>query len=244
MRCLNLGCPAQLKARLLHFASRRAMDVEGLGDALVDQLVERRMVREVSDLYGLTADALAELERMGEKSASNLVERIEASKKRELSRLVYALGIRHVGTAAAALLARHFHSMEKLSSASREEMLKVHSIGEAIADSVADFFKTPENMRVIRRLEACGVRMTEPKPEGGSSELAGKTFVLTGALKGWSRDEAAALIVARGGRVSSSVSKKTTAVVVGEEPGSKLEDARRLGVETLDERAFKKLLGL
>ncbi len=244
-RCMNLGCEAQLKARLTHFASRRAMDVEGLGDAIVEQLVDKKLVRDVAGLYALDTPTLASLERMGEKSASNLVAQIEVSKKRELSRLVFALGIRHVGVNAARLLAQGFRSMDKLAKADKAALLGVPSVGEVIAESVVDFFGTPANLEVLAALERAGLRMTEPKPEGGASAaFAGKTFVLTGTLGAWTRDEAAALIQTRGGKVSGSVSKKTFAVVAGEEPGSKLRAAEKLGVRILDEGGFKKLLGL
>ncbi len=243
-RCVNVACPAQTKARLLHFASRKAMDIEGLGDALVDQLVDRELVSDVAGLYALKSPALAGLERMGEKSASNLVGQIERSKSRGLSCLLFGLGIRHVGVGAARLLARHFGTMERLSRATRDQMLEVPSVGEVIAESVADFFATVQNRRVLERLADSGVSTEEPEDTSGSSELAGRTYVLTGTLGAFTRDEAAALILARGGRVASSVSKKTTAVIAGEAPGSKLDEANRLGVPVLDEKDFTKLVGV
>jgi DNA ligase (NAD+) len=243
LRCVNVGCSAQLKARLGHFASRKAMDIEGLGDALVEQLVDCGMVKDVSGIYSLDRAALAELERMGEKSADNLVSQIEISKKRGFARLLFALGIRHVGVNAARVLAGHFRSLDRLRTAGREEIDSIPTVGEVIAESLEDFFKTSANLRILEKLEAAGV-VTREEVTRVSSALEGKTFVLTGTLEEFTRDRAAALILERGGRVASSVSKKTEAVVTGESPGSKLEDARRLGVKILDEAAFKKLLGI
>ncbi|MGH7197793.1 MAG: NAD-dependent DNA ligase LigA, partial [Candidatus Omnitrophota bacterium] len=242
-RCVNGGCAAQLKERLLHFASRKAMDMEGLGDKLVDQLVDKKIVSDVTDLYALKRPDLAALERMGEKSADNLVAQIEAGKKRGLSRLLFALGIRHVGVNAARTLAGHFGSMEKLAAASAEDLENVEDVGVVMSASILEFFHNKENRRILEKLERRGVDMKEPKRAGVPATLAGKTFVLTGTLKGFTREEAGRMILERGGRVASSVSRKTAAVIVGEEAGSKLEDARRLGVKLLKEDEFKKLLG-
>jgi DNA ligase (NAD+) len=241
-RCVNVSCVAQLKARLMHFASRKAMDIEGLGDALVEQLVDKGLVKDFSDIYLLNKETVASLERMGEKSANNLIAQIEKSKRNELSRLLFGLGIRHVGVNAARIIAQHFGSMKKLESASREDVHKIHTMGEVIAESLIEFFKNKENIRIIRKLEHLGVRMTEEKKTIVSSALAGKTFVITGTLKDFSRDEAAKAITDRGGKVTSSVSKKTDGLILGEEPGSKYEDAKKFNVKIFNEEDFKKLL--
>ena len=242
-RCLNAACPAQLKARLLHFASRRAMDIEGLGEALIEQLTEKGLVKDFSDIYELKADDLALLERMGQKSADNLVRQIRLSKTRELSRLVYALGIRHVGVNTARLLAQRFAAMKKLSEATREKIEAVGGMGGVISESIVDFFGRRGNRAILEKLREAGLGMKEPKAEGLSSVLAGQAFVFTGTLKGFSREEAGRLVLDRGGRVSSSVSRKTSAVVAGDEPGSKLDEAKKLGVRILNEEEFKEIIG-
>jgi DNA ligase (NAD+) len=243
-RCIAADCPAQLLGRILHFASRRAMRIEGLGFALADQLIERKLVRDVGDLYDLTLENVAGLERMAKKSASNLLAQIEASKSRNLDNLIYALGIRHVGDRTAGILARHFGSLEALSKATVEEIDDIHEIGLTVAQSVRDWFDDPGNSALCQRLRAAGVRAEIER--GGGQEIderfAGKQFVLTGTLAGYTRDEARALIEARGGRVTSSVSKKTEYVIAGEEAGSKLDKAQALGVNVIDEAAFKALL--
>ncbi len=241
-RCVNSGCAAQLKARLLHFASRKAMDIEGLGDALADQLVDKKMVSDFTDIYTLKRGMLSGLERMGDKSATNLTAQIEHSKKKELSRFLFALGIRHVGVNAARILARRFGSMDKLIHAKKEDLETIDTIGEVMSDSIREFFRRRENLNIIDKLKKLGVNMKEPEEDRGSAALAGKTFVLTGILKNFSREEAAARILNLGGKVASSVSKKTDAVIVGEEPGSKLKEAERLGVPRLSEDEFKKIL--
>jgi len=231
--------------RLLHFASRRAMRIEGLGEALADQLVEKKMVRDAGDLYSLKLEDLAALERMAKKSASNLLAQIEASKTRDLSNLIYALAIRHVGERTAGILARHFGSLERLSDASVEELDAIHEIGLTVAQSVRDWFDDAGNLQLCERLRAAGVR-TEIERKGSAisdDRFAGKQFVLTGKLESLSRDEARALIESRGGRVTSSVSKKTDYVVAGEDAGSKLDKAQELGLNVIDEKALKKLLG-
>jgi DNA ligase (NAD+) len=245
-RCVAADCPAQLKGRLLHYASRRAMRIEGLGDVLAEQLVQKKMVRDVADLYALKLEDVAALERMAEKSATNLLAQIEASKTRDLPQLVYGLGIRHVGERTAALLARHFRSLERLASASIEEIDGIHEIGLTVAESARDWFDDEGNKQLCERLRAYGVR-TEmaggaASPDADES-FAGKQFVLTGRLETMTRDEARALIEARGGRVTSTVSKKTDYVVAGEEAGSKLEKAQALGLKVIDEAALKELLG-
>jgi DNA ligase (NAD+) len=245
-RCVAADCTAQLKARLLHFASRRAMRIEGLGEALAEQFVQKRMVRDVADLYALKLEDVAALERMAEKSASNLLAQIEASKSRDLPQLVYGLGIRHVGERTAALLARTFRSLERLAGASVEEIDDIHEIGLTVAESVRDWFGDEGNKELCERLRAAGVRT---KLAGGASSaeadeaFAGKQFVLTGRLETLTRDEARALIEARGGRVTSTVSKKTDYVVAGEDAGSKLEKAQALGLNVIDEAQLKELLG-
>ncbi|HXV19156.1 MAG TPA: NAD-dependent DNA ligase LigA [Candidatus Omnitrophota bacterium] len=243
-RCVNVGCTAQIRERLLHFAARKAMDIEGLGDALVAQLVEKGLVRDFAEIYSLKKQTLAELERMGEKSAANLIGQIEASKSRGLSRLLFALGIRHVGVNAARLLAQRYGTMEKLASAAKEEIEEIPAVGGAISESVVEFFKNKENLKILDKLERQGVVLNEPKRQTSDASLSGRTYVLTGALSGFSREEATRLIQDRGGRVSSSVSKKTDAVIAGDAAGSKLAEAKKLGVQVLDETAFKKLLGI
>ena len=242
-RCDNAACPAQLKERLLHFGSRRVMDIEHLGEAVVNQLVDRGLVKDFADLYHLDVETLALLERLAQKSATNLVEAIQRSKGRGLARLLFALGIRHVGEHAAFLFAQHYRSMEKLLSATEEELAEIYGIGPRIASSLAQFLAQKENRRVIEHLQDVGVTMTDETAAVGRKPLAGKIFVLTGTLEGFSRDEARAAITRLGGRVTASVSKKTHYVVAGADPGSKCDDARRLGVSILDEAEFKKIIG-
>jgi len=241
-RCVAADCPAQLMGRLLHFASRRAMRIEGLGEALVDQLVASGRVRDAGDLYNLTLDDIAGLDRMAKKSASNLLAQIEESKKRDLSNLIYALGLRHVGDRTASTLARQFGSLEALSKATVEELDEVPEIGLTVAQSVRDWFDDPGNIELCKRLEAGGVTTTIKKSASTDDTLSGKLFVLTGTLAGYTRDEARAAIEARGGRVTSSVSKKTDYVVAGDEAGSKLDKAQELGVTVIDEDAFRTMI--
>jgi len=242
-RCISAHCQAQLKGTLIHFASRRAMRIEGLGYSLVDQLVEKKMVRDVGDLYRLSLEDIAGLERMAKKSATNLLNQIEASKARDLPNLIYALGIRHVGDRTAGILARHFGSLEKLGKASVEELDDIHEIGLTVAQSVRDWFDDSGNAELCERLRAAGVRTEIEKASDAVDEaFAGKQFVLTGTLPSMTRDEARALIESRGGRVTSSVSKKTDFVVAGEEAGSKLDKAQDLGVAVIDEAALREML--
>jgi len=241
-RCVNSACPAQVKERLLHFGSRRAMDIEHLGEAVVNQLVEKGLVKDLADLYHLTVPTLADLDRLAEKSATNLYNAIQRSKDQGLARLLFGLGIRYVGEHVAEILAAHVGSMERLLRANAEELAEIHGIGPRIAAGVARFFAQEENVRVVERLKAAGVKM-EGAVAAGLKPLAGKTFVLTGTFSSMSRDGARDLIIRLGGRVTSAVSKKTDYVVAGKEAGSKLEDARRLGVATLDEAAFLALVG-
>ncbi len=241
-RCTNAACPARLKEALLHYGSRRAMDVEHLGDAVVDQLVTRGMVRDFADLYRLTVADLAALDRLAEKSATNLHNAIAASKSRGLARLLFALGIRYVGENVARILAAEFGSMASLAEAGEGQLAAVHGIGPRIASSVALFFQQPENRRLILALQQAGVGMEE-RTSAGPKPLLGKAFVLTGGLASMTREQAKSRIEQLGGRVASAVSKKTDYVVVGADPGSKADDARRLGVPTLDEGAFRRLVG-
>jgi DNA ligase (NAD+) len=244
-RCVAADCPAQLKRSLLHYASRRAMRIEGLGEALVEQLVQKHLVRDVADLYALKPEEVSGLERMAEKSASNLLAQVEASKARDLPQLVYGLGIRHVGERTAAILARHFRSLEALKNASVEQIDAIHEIGLTVAESVRDWFGDEGNVRLCERLRAAGVR-TEIAAgavgERADEAFAGKQFVLTGRMETLTRDEARALIEARGGRVTSTVSKKTDYVVAGEEAGSKLDKAQALGLNIIDEAALRAML--
>ena len=242
-RCVNRECPAKIKGRIGYFASRKAMDIEGLGDVLITTLVDSGMVRDVADLYRITTADISNLERKGEKSAAKLIEQIEASKSRGLQRLLYGIDIRHVGERYAKLLARHFRNIDKLSEASVEELVAIHEIGPTVAESVHEWFRDPINIDLVDRLRAAGVEM---EVEGGGEikhdeRFAGKTFVLTGTLENFTRDQASKLIEDRGGRVSSSVSKKTDYVLAGSEAGSKLVKAQDLGVTVLDEKQFEEM---
>ncbi len=241
-RCMNSGCPAQLKERLRHFGSRRAMDIEHLGEKVIEQLVDRGLVKDFSDLYTLTVDRLADLERLGDKSAENLVRAIDGSRTRGLARLLNALGIRLVGERVAQLLAARFSSLERLAQAPEAELAEVHGVGEAIARSVRAFFDDPTNSALIKRLKEVGVVTAEPEVAAGPKPLAGKTFVLTGTLRTLTRDTARERIERLGGRVASAASKKTDYAVVGEAGGKKADDARRLGVTMLDESEFLALV--
>jgi DNA ligase (NAD+) len=242
-RCTNSACPAQLKERLRHWGSRRAMDIEHLGEAVIDQLVDRKLVRTFADLYRLTPERLAELERMGKKSAANLVRALDASRGRGLARLLNALGIRMVGERVAQLLAARFGTMERLMNASEAALAEVHGIGPSIARSVRAFFADETNREVIADLRALGVDLAAHDAVEGPRPLEGKTFVLTGTLHTLTRDAARDLISRLGGQVKGSVSRKTDYVIVGEAPGGKADDARRLGVTVLDEPQFLALVG-
>ncbi len=245
-RCTGgLFCPAQRKEALRHFASRRALDIEGLGSKLIDQLVDSDRVRSPADLYMLTVQDFIQLDRMGEKSATNLVSALEGSKKTTFARFLYALGIRDVGEATAAALAAHFGSIESLEAATEEQIQEVPDIGPVVAAHVSHFMQQPHNREVIQQLRAAGVEWPVQVRRAGAAEgpLAGKTFVLTGTLDSMSRDQASDRITALGGKVAGSVSKKTHYVVAGAEAGSKLKKAQELGVEVLDEAEFLRLLG-
>ncbi len=240
-RCVNASCPAQLVARLIHFGSRQALDIEGLGEKIVEQLVKIGLVKDFADLYELKLEDLVKLERMGEKSAQNLLRALADSKSRPFHRVLFGLGIRHIGSHTARLLAQHFGSIDKLMSASEEEIGKIPGIGAAVAQSLKNFFADKENLRLIERLRKAGLKFEE-KTALGPKPLAGKKFVLTGTLERFTREEATEKIMALGGVVSSSVSKKTDYVVVGKEPGSKLDRARALGVKIINEAEFLQLL--
>jgi DNA ligase (NAD+) len=243
-RCVNEHCPAQRKRQILHFVSRGAMEIDGLGDAKVDAIVDAGLIRDAADLYRLKAGDLASLEGMGEKSAANLIASIEQSRSRPLHRLLFALGIRHVGASVAKNLAGHFRSLAHLMEAAEEDLRGVPDVGEVVAASVWRYFRRPATADLVRRLLAAGLRETEPDPPSlAAKPLEGKTFVLTGTLRTMTRPQAAAKVEALGGKVSGSVSKKTDFVVAGEEPGSKLERAIELGVKVLTEEEFLRLTG-
>jgi len=239
--CVNVNCPARLRESLLHFASRKVMNIEGLGEALVDQLLSRGLVTNIADLYDLREEQLLALDRMGKKSVENLLTEIAASKKLPLERLIFGLGIRMVGERTAEFLSAHFGTLDALMAASEEHLLEVEEVGPRIAQSILQFFAEEKNQKLIERLRAAGLTFTGEKKVRGT-KLTGLTFVLTGTLPTYSRDEAKRRIEDAGGKVSSAVSKKTSYVVAGEEAGSKLEKAQQLGVAVLDEAALLKLL--
>jgi DNA ligase (NAD+) len=241
-RCVNVACPARRKQSLIHFAGRHAMNIDGLGEKIVDQLVDRGLVKDFADLYHIDLEKVAALERRAEKSAQNLLDEIQASKKNSLARLIYALGIRFVGERTAQLLAEHFGSLQALADATEEQLTEVPEVGPKVAASIAEFFSERANRQVIERLRAAGVNPKHERMTPRSTRLAGKTFVFTGALARRSREDAAAQVVANGGKVSSSVSKKTSYVVVGADPGSKFDQAKSLGVTILSEDQFDALL--
>lgn len=248
--CVHPECPWQIRGRIVHYASRGAMDIEGFGEKVVDQFVSLGWIRDVADIYDLKErrDEIAALERWGEKSADKLLAGIESSKDRPLWRLIFGLGIRHVGSSVARILSREYRSLEKLFGASQTELEAINEIGPHIAESIVGFFADPEHRRLIDRLQIAGVRTEEPEPESRATVVedaffAGKTFVLTGTLAHFTRDEASAAIEARGGKTSSSVSKKTDYVLAGESAGSKLDKAVKLGVAILSEEEFVEWLG-
>jgi DNA ligase (NAD+) len=241
-RCVNANCPAKLRETIRHFASRHVMNIEGMGDALVTQLTERGLVKNVADIYHLTKDQLLSLERMGDKSAQNVLDEIEASKKLSLERVIFGLGMRFVGERTAQFLAEHFGSIEALMNASLEELEEVNEVGPRIAESIREFFDEPANRKLVKRLEEAGLTFKGVKKQRGT-KLVGKTFVLTGTLSKFTRDEAKKLIEDAGGRVSGSVSKKTDYVVAGTDAGSKLDKAKELGVPVIDEKHMQELAG-
>jgi DNA ligase (NAD+) len=245
-RCDNASCPAQLKRSLCHFAARHAMDIEGMGEALVTQLVDKGLVKNIADIYSLTKEQLLTLERMGEKSAQNILDGIEASKNRDLWRLVHGMGIVHVGEGAAQKLADHFLDLDKLASASVEELQQAEDCGPVMAQSVFDFFQNEKNRAILKRLKEAGLKTKEParKKVAATGPFAGKTVVVTGTLSKFSRDQAKAELQNRGAKVTDSVSAKTDYLIVGEDAGSKLDKAKKLGVKTLNEAELLQMLNL
>ncbi|HUL16641.1 MAG TPA: NAD-dependent DNA ligase LigA [Terriglobales bacterium] len=243
-RCVNGACPAKRRESVLHFAGRHAMNIDGLGEKIVDQLVDKGMVKDVADLYSLKQEPVAGLERMADKSAQNLLDEVEASKKNSLSRLIYALGIQFVGERTGQLLAENFSSLEELAAAKEAQLEEVPEVGPKVAASIVEFFSEPANRQIIKKLEKAGVRPTAEKIQVKSNKLAGKTFVFTGGLANRSREEAGEIVKQNGGKVIGSVSKKTDYVVVGSDPGSKYDKAKELGVTILAEAEFERLVGV
>jgi DNA ligase (NAD+) len=240
-RCVNANCPAKLRETILHFASRGIMNIDGMGDALVNQLTERGLVKNVADIYKLTKADLLSLERMGDKSAQNILDEIKNSKKLPLERVIYGLGIRMVGERTAQFLAEHFGSMEALENAGVDELQNVNEVGPRIAESIVEFFGITANRKLVERLREAGLTLTGEKKQRGT-RLAGKTFVLTGTLAHFARDEAKKMIEDAGGKVTGSVSKKTDYVVAGADAGSKLDKAKELGVPVIDEKEMEKIV--
>jgi DNA ligase (NAD+) len=241
-RCVNANCPAKLLGTILHFASRGVMNIDGMGESLVSQLMERGLVKNVADIYDLSKKDLLSLERFADKSAQNILDEIEKSKTLPLERVIYGLGIRMVGERTAQFLAEHFGSMDALMNATQEELEQVNEVGPRIAESISEFFHEPKNRQLVRRLRDAGLTFSGKRRERGT-KLAGKTFVLTGTLAKYSRDEAKKLIEDAGGRVSGSVSKKTDYVVAGNDAGSKLDKAKELGVPVIEEAEMERLVG-
>jgi DNA ligase (NAD+) len=244
LRCLNLACPAQIKERLEYYATRKAMDIENMGPAVVEQLVDKELVKDPSDLYDLTVEQVVDLERMGPKSAQNLIDGIEKSKAQPLNRLLNGLGIRHVGAHNAEVLAEHYGNIDALMAADQEELKNIHAIGEIVAETVHDFFETSSNKELIQRLKDHGLTMIEEAPDASAPRpFEGKTFVVTGTLENYSRDTIKDRIKSLGGKPTSTVSKKTDYVLIGESPGSKATKAGKLGVDILNEAQFEELAG-
>jgi len=240
-RCVNPDCGAQLRERIKHFVSRNGMDIEGIGDKIVGRLLESGVIRDAADLYRITKEQLLELEGFADKSAENLIAAIEGSKRPPLERFLFALGIRHVGEYVAKILARSFGSLAAIEAASQEELTAVEGIGPTIAESIYGFFHDPRHIRLLRKLEEAGVKpVARKRPASGA--LRGKTFVFTGGLKAFSREKAKEVVESLGGKAASSVSKNTDYVVAGEDPGSKYDKAKALGVTILDEEAFLRLI--
>jgi len=242
-RCVNPLCPARALQRLKHFVSREAMDIEGLGEKQLVQLLQSGRVGDAADLYTLRKDDLFTMERMGELLAQKLLDAIAASRNRPLSRLLHALGIRHVGEHTAKILAKRFHSLEELASADREQLTQIHEIGERVATAIADFFADPGQRRLLAKLRTAGVVPVREATVQTEGVLAGKTVVLTGTLSRWSRQDAADLVERLGGRAASSVSKKTDFVVAGADAGSKLDKAQALEIPVLSEEEFMAMIG-
>lgn len=242
-RCTNISCPAQRRESILHFVSRDAMDIEGVGPALVDQLLENEMIDDFADLYYLKKEQLMDLERMAEKSSQNVIEAIKESKDRQLNRLIYALGIRHVGSNSARIITDQYSSIEELKNASQAELVEIDEIGPVMAESIVNFFKSEHNLKVLEKLKEAGVKMEKEKKEiEVTQHLKGESFVFTGALNSYTRKEASELVRKYGGDVKSSVSSKTSYLVAGDNPGSKYNQAQDLNVEILNEDKFKELI--
>ncbi|MBV9264770.1 MAG: NAD-dependent DNA ligase LigA, partial [Acidobacteriaceae bacterium] len=241
--CMNTNCPARLRESVLHFASRRVMDIDGMGDALVDQFLGRGLVRSIADLYDLKLEQLVDLERMGKKSASKVIQNIEQSRTRPLARLLNGLGIPFVGERTGQILAAHFGSLDAIASAPIEQLQEAEEVGPKVAQSIRQFFDEARNRELIERLRAAGLQFTAPKQHKTRGRLTGLTFVLTGTLPTLKREEAKERIEAAGGKVAGSVSSKTNYVVAGEEAGSKLDKARDLKVAVIDEGELLEMLG-
>jgi DNA ligase (NAD+) len=241
-RCINVNCPARLKESIRHFASRGVMNIDGLGDALIDQLVDSGLVASVADLYDLTAEQLQRLERMGPKSAANVIKNIRHSRFLPMPRVISALGIRFVGQRTAEFLAEHFGTMEKLEAATAEELQEAPEVGPKVAESIFVFFREPQNKLLLERLKKAELSFEYTVRQTREGPLSGKTFVLTGTLQSMSREEAIWKIQAAGGKVSSAVSKKTSYLVAGEEAGSKLEKAKTLGIRIISEAELRAML--
>ena len=242
LRCENMSCPAQLKERIRHFASKEAMDIEGMGDAVAAQLVDNKLVKDYGDIYVLKHEELANLDRMADKSAANLISAIEKSKSNSLARLVYGIGIRHVGARSAWILASRFKSLDRLAKAGIDELQGIYEIGPVMAESIFNFFRTGENKKVIERLKSNGINTKEKDAGPKSGNIEGKNFVVTGSLESLSRQEIEELVRRLGGNASSSVSKNTDYVIAGKDPGSKLDKAKQLGVKIINETEFKRII--
>ncbi|PIU42167.1 MAG: DNA ligase (NAD(+)) LigA [Candidatus Omnitrophica bacterium CG07_land_8_20_14_0_80_42_15] len=243
LRCENVACPAQLKMTILHFASHTAMDIEGMGERIVDQMVDKGLLKDYGDIYHLKMNQVAQLERLAEKSASNLMEAVEKSKQNELYRLIFGLGVRHVGVRAARILAENFSSVDTIAEKTAEELQLVPEIGPVMAKSIYNFFRKKENLKVIDKLKDAGVKTAERQKIKKETKFSGKIFVFTGTLSKFSREEAQGIVISLGGEASSSVSKNTDFVVSGQDAGSKLEKAKKLGVKIIDEEEFAKMIG-
>jgi DNA ligase (NAD+) len=241
VRCPNRRCPARLKWRIEYFASRDAMDIDHLGGKTIDKLIEKGLVDTIADLYNLKEENLLALEGFKEKSVTNILESINKSKQQGLARLIYGLGIRHVGKYAAQLLSSQYHSIDELAKKTAEELTQIHGLGEKTAEAIATFFATEENIELINKLKDIGIRTKEAKKEG---HLTGKKFVFTGGLASLSRPDASDLVTKNGGMVSSAIGKDIDYVVVGADPGSKYTKAKKLGLMIIDESEFKKLVGV
>jgi DNA ligase (NAD+) len=241
-RCVNTNCPARLRESLLHFASRHVMDIDGMGDALVDQLLARGLVHSVADIYSLTEEQIVSLERMGKKSASKIIRNIDNSRRQPLARVLNGLGIPFVGERTAQILASHFGSLDAIAAASDDELQEAEEIGPKVADSIRQFFAEERNRELVERLRAAGLQFTAEKKVKAAGPLTGRTFVLTGTFPTLKRDEAKQRIESAGGKVAGSVSSKTDFVVAGEEAGSKLDKAQQLGIEIIDEARLLTML--